>query len=158
VSFRRLAWAFPAAYLVHVAEEAPGFVSWARRNASPRYTQHDFVTINGLGFVTTVAATATVTRADSRTVDLAYYTLVVTQQALFNALFHSVTTVTFREYSPGLITSIATVPLWRRLTRTAIDDGRLTRPDVAACLLVAGIVHAGVVARQLFFVGVPDDP
>jgi hypothetical protein len=72
-------------------------------------------------------------------------------------LFHSVTTVTFREYSPGLITSILTVPLWRRLTRTAIDDGRLSRREVAACVLVAGIVHAGVVARQVFFVGVADD-
>jgi hypothetical protein len=155
--FRKLVWAFPAAYLVHVAEEAPDFVAWARRNASPRYTARDFVTINGLGFVTTVAATATVTRADSRTLDLAYYTLVVTQQALFSALFHSVTTVTFREYSPGLISSILAVQLWRRLTRAAIDDGRLSRRDVAVCLLVAGIVHAGVVARQVFFVGVPDD-
>jgi hypothetical protein len=43
------------------------------------------------------------------------------------------------------------------LTRAAIAEGRLNRRDVATCLLVAGIVHAGVVARQVFFVGVPDD-
>jgi hypothetical protein len=155
--FRKLVWAFPVAYLVHVGEEAPGFVAWARRNASPRYTARDFVTINGLGFVSAMAATAVVTRADSRTLDLAYYTVVVTQQAVFNALFHTVTTVAFREYSPGVITSILTVPLWRRLTRTAIAEGRLSSTDIAASLLVAGIVHAGVVARQVFFLGVPDD-
>jgi hypothetical protein len=68
-----------------------------------------------------------------------------------------VTTVAFREYSPGVITSILTVPLWRRLTRTAIAEGRLSSTDIAASLLVAGIVHAGVVARQVFFLGVPDD-
>jgi hypothetical protein len=107
--------------------------------------------------VSAVAATAVVARANSRTLDLAYYTLVVTQQAVFNALFHAVTTVTFREYSPGLVTSILMVPLWRRLTRTAIAEGRLSRRDVAGSLLVAGVVHAGAVARQVYFVGVPDD-
>jgi hypothetical protein len=114
MSFRKLAWVVPAAYLVHVAEE--------RQDARP--------CVLHIG---------------------------VTQQAVFNALFHSVTTVTFREYSPGLITSVLTVPLWRRLTRTAITEGRLSRRDVAGCRLVAGIVHAGVVARQVFFVGVPKD-
>ena len=52
-SFRRAAWTFPAAYLVDVAEEAPGFTAWARRNASERYTQTDFVRNNALGFVST---------------------------------------------------------------------------------------------------------
>jgi hypothetical protein len=156
MSFRRLAWAFPAAYLVHVAEEAPGFVAWAKRNASPRYSERDFATINSLGFLSTVAATSAVTRADSRRLDLAYYTLVVTQQAAFNTIFHSVTTIAFREYSPGLITSILTVPLWRRLTAAAIAEDRLGRRAVAACFVVAGIVHAGVLARQVFFVRVPD--
>jgi hypothetical protein len=155
MSFRRLAWVFPAVYLLHVAEEAPGFVAWAKRNASPRYSERDFATINSLGFLSTAAATAVVTRADSRRLNLAYYSLVVTQQALFNAMFHSVTTVAFREYSPGLITSILTVPFWRRLTRAAIAEGRLSRRELAPCLFVAGIVHAGAVARQVFFVGVP---
>jgi hypothetical protein len=155
--FRRLAWAFPAAYALHAAEEAPGFVAWAKRNASARYTARDFARINSLGFFSTVAATSAVTRADRRSVNLAYYTLVVTQQAVSNAIFHSATTVTYREYSPGLITSILTVPLWYRLTRAAIAEGRLGRRDVAACFLVASIVHAGVVARQVFFVGVLDD-
>jgi hypothetical protein len=154
MSFRKLAWAFPAAYAVHVAEEAPGFTAWARRNASPRYTNRDFLRINGLGFVGTVGATFAVTRARSRTLDLAYYSLVATQQAV-NAVFHSATTVAFREYSPGLITSVLTVPLWRRLTRAALAEKLLTKHDVVACTLMAAIVHAGVVARQVFFIGVP---
>jgi hypothetical protein len=65
--------------------------------------------------------------------------------------------VTLREYSPGLISSTLAVPPWRRLTQAAIAAGRLSRRDVAACLLVAGIVDAGIVARQVFFLGVPDD-
>jgi orotate phosphoribosyltransferase len=63
--------------------------------------------------------------------------------------------VAFGEYSPGLVTSMLTVPLWRRLTSAALAEKLLTRPDVVACTLLAGIVHAAVVARQVFFVGVP---
>jgi hypothetical protein len=85
-SFPRTAWRFPAVYLVHVAEEAPGFTAWARRNASERYTQTDFVRNNVLGFISTIAATAAITRSERRALALADYTLVVTQQAVFNAL------------------------------------------------------------------------
>lgn len=152
-SFRRMAWAFPAAYLVHVAEEAPGFTAWARRNASRRYTHTDFVRNNALGFVSTIAATAAITRSERRSLTLAYYTLVVTQQAVFNALFHVGTTLAYREYSPGVISSVLTVPLWRRLTRAALAEQRLSRRDLSACVLVAGMVHPAVIARQVYFVG-----
>jgi hypothetical protein len=152
--FRRLAWALPAAYVVHVAEEAPRFTRWAQRNASQRYSQRDFVRNNALGFLTTAAATLAV--VERRKLDLTYYTLVVTQQAAFNAVFHSATTVAFGEYSPGLVTSILHLPLWRHLTRAAVAERRLTTRDVVACTIIAGAVHAIVVARQVFFVGVPD--
>lgn len=154
MKFEAIAAAFPAAFAVHVAEEAPGFTAWAQRNASDRYSQRDFVRNNALGFLGSVAATALIRRRESRSLMLAYYTLVVTQQALFNAAFHAATTVAFREYSPGLATSVLTVPMWRALTRAAIAEGRLSRRDVAACTTLAGAVHAGVVARQVFFVGV----
>jgi hypothetical protein len=158
-SFRNTAWLFPVAYAVHVAEEAPGFTAWARRNTSARYTQRDFVQNNALGFIGTVGATTMVTRqpAERRTLGLAYYTFVVTQQAVFNALFHALTTVVYREYSPGLVSSILMVPLWRRLTRAALAERRLTARDVIVCTMVAGVVHASVVARQVFFLGIPDN-
>ena len=157
-SFRRTAWTFPAAYLVHVAEEAPGFTAWARRNASERYTQTDFVRNNALGFVSTIAATVAITRSkERRALGLAYYSLVVTQQAVFNALFHVGTTLAYREYSPGVVTSVLTVPLWWRLTRAALAEHRLSQRDVIAYTLVAGIVHAAVVARQVYLVAAPGE-
>jgi Protein of unknown function with HXXEE motif len=154
MAFRRLAWVLPAAYVVHVAEEAPGFTRWAQRNASQRYSQRNFVRNNAFGFLTTTAATLAVTRIERRKLDLAYYTLVVTQQAAFNAVFHSATTMAFREYSPGLVTSILHLPLWRYLTRAEVAERRLTTRDVIACTSIAGAVHAIVVARQVFYVGV----
>jgi Protein of unknown function with HXXEE motif len=156
-TFSRTAWAFPAAFAVHVAEEAPFFTAWARRNASERYTQRDFVRNNALGFVSTIAGTAAITRSERRAVGLVYYTLVLTQQAIFNALFHAGTALAYREYSPGLATSILTLPLWRRLTRAAVAEHRLSEREVIACTFAAGIVHAAVIARQVFFIGVPAD-
>jgi Protein of unknown function with HXXEE motif len=96
---------FPVAFALHVAEEAPGFTAWARRNASERYTQRDFVRNNALGLIGTIAATGIVLRQppERRALGLAYYTLIITQQAVFNPVFHALTTVGYREYSPGLV-------------------------------------------------------
>jgi orotate phosphoribosyltransferase len=47
------------------------------------------------------------------------------------------------------------LPLWRRLTSAALAERRLGPRDVVACTAVAGLVHAAVVARQVFFLGVP---
>jgi Protein of unknown function with HXXEE motif len=156
-SFRRTAWAFPAAYVAHVAEEAPGFTAWARRNASEHYTQTDFIRNNALGFVSTIAATAAITRSERRALGLAYYTLVLTQQAVFNALFPMGTTLAYREYSPGAVTSMLMLPLWWRRTRAALAEDRLGRRDVIACIVLAGIVHAGGIVRQVCSVGLPGD-
>jgi Protein of unknown function with HXXEE motif len=155
-SFRAVARLFVLAFAVHVAEEAPGFTAWAKRNASERYTQRDFVRNNALGFVSTAAATAAVIRSDNRTLQMAYYTVVVTQQALFNAVFHAVSTIAFRQYSPGLITSLVNAGLWRRLTRSALAEGRIAERDLPACIVAAGALHAAVVARQVFFLGVSE--
>ena len=43
---RAAARLLPAAFGLHVLEEAPGFTGWARRHASERYTQRDFVRKN----------------------------------------------------------------------------------------------------------------
>jgi hypothetical protein len=80
---------------------------------------------------------------------------VITQQAVFNAVFHAATTIAYREYSPGLVTSVLQLPLWRRLTSAALAERRLSPRDVVACTAVGGLVHAAVVARQVFFLGVP---
>ena len=148
--------AVPEAYLAHVAEEAPGFADWARRNASERYSQRDFTYIYALGSAGTVASTLAVSRTESRVLDVAYYRLVVTPQAVFNAVFRSAATLSFRGYAPGPVTSILTIPLWQLLTKAAIAERRLTKRGVIGCTLIASLVHAGVVPRQVLFIGAPD--
>jgi Protein of unknown function with HXXEE motif len=76
---------------------------------------------------------------------------VLTQQALFNTVFHVGTTVAYREYSPGLVTAVAGfLPLWWRLTRLAGREGLLTRGGALGAAAIGGAVHATAVARQVY--------
>jgi hypothetical protein len=61
--------------------------------------------------------------------------------------------VAFRAYSPGLVTSLALLPLWVRVTREALRDGRLGKRGLAAAVALGGAIHAAAVARQVFKVG-----
>jgi hypothetical protein len=154
LSFDATARRFVPIFALHVAEEAPGFTAWARRRASERFSQRDFVVNNALGLAVTAVTTAAVQRSSARPLTLAYGTLVATQQGVFNTLLHGGSTLAFREYSPGLVTSLASAVLWPRMTRAALAEARLTRRDVRRAIAVAGVVHVAVVARQVFFLGV----
>jgi hypothetical protein len=79
---------------------------------------------------------------------------VLTQQAVFNAAFHAGTTVAYREYSPGLMTSVALgLPLWAATTRSARRGGVLSRRALRGALAAGGLVHGAAVARQVYSVG-----
>ena len=156
---RRTARLITPAFALHVLEEAPGFTDWVNRYASERYTQRDFVRNNALGLVGTAGATGLVTRSGSRPLFLAFYTGVLTQEALWNTAFHAVMTGRHRAYSPGLVTALVLfLPLWWRVTRLAMREGLLTRRGVALAALAAGALHALVVARQVFFVELTPRP
>jgi Protein of unknown function with HXXEE motif len=157
LGFRQAMWLFPVAFALHVTEEAPGFTAWVERYASGRYTQADFVINNSLGLVFTVSATWMVWRfANNRLALFVYYSAVLTQQALFNTLFHAVATVAFGAYSPGVATGlILFLPIWYYLTRVALREGLLTRRTALVACVIGGLLHTGVIAQQVFFVQVP---
>jgi hypothetical protein len=153
LSFRRAVWVLPAAFAVHVLEEAPGFTEWVNRYASSRFTQEDFVRNNGLGLALAVGATALVSRFPTRPVTFHYFATILTQQAFFNSLFHLGTTVAFRAYSPGLVTSLTLfLPAWYYLTRLAHREGLLSGRGAVISSLIAGCIHGAAVAQQVFFV------
>jgi hypothetical protein len=149
----RLLWLVPAAFGAHVAEEAPGFTSWARRNTSERYSQRDFVRNNALGALLTLGATGLAARSRDQRVFAAIYTAMFAPQLFGNSVFHAGTTVAYREYSPGLFTALGMfVPLWVAITRAAVRQGLMTRRGAAAGTAVATLVHALVLADQVYFV------
>jgi Protein of unknown function with HXXEE motif len=155
-SFRRAVWLLPAAFGLHVLEESRGFTEWAKRHTSERYTQADFVRNNALGLLMTTGTTVLVSRGGSRPVFLFFYSTVLTQQALFNPLFHAGTTVTYRAYSPGLVTSVVLfLPLWYHLTHLALREGRISNREAMVGSVFGGLIHTIAVAQQVFFVALP---
>lgn len=149
--FRRAVWLFPVAFAAHVAEEAPGFTAWARRHGSDRYTQEDFVRNNALGLLMTIAGTVLASRTKSRPAIFAYFAIVLTQQALFNTIFHSGTTAAYREYSPGLLTAVGGfLPVWLYLSALARREGLLTRSGAVGAAAVGGVVHTTAVVQQVY--------
>jgi hypothetical protein len=146
-------WLVPASFAAHVAEETPGFTSWARRRASRHYAQRDFIRNNLFGAVLTVGSTAVAARSRDRRVFAAFYVALFVPQMFGNSLFHAGTTVVYREYSPGLFTALGTfLPLWTAVTRGAIRDGLMTRRGAAAGTTVGTLLHAMIVAEQVYFV------
>lgn len=138
-----------AALALHVAEEAPGFASWARRNTWPGYRDRDFVAINAGGLALTALAGAAV-RREPRLFGL-WYAGIVSQQMLWNPVFHAGTTIAYREYSPGLVTAVTLFPaLWWRETRRALSTGRLSRRGAALCALAGGAAHFAAVRKQVY--------
>jgi hypothetical protein len=144
-----------AALALHVAEEAggrDGFPAWARRNTWPGYRDRDFVAINASGLAMTLLAGQLV-RREPRLFAL-WYTAVVTQQMLWNPVFHAGATIAYREYSPGLVTAVTLFPaLWLRETRHAIAQRRLTRRGAAVAAAAGGLLHLAAVRRQVYGVG-----
>jgi hypothetical protein len=154
VSFGRAAWLLPAAFAVHVAEEAPGFTAWAQRHASARYTAGDFWRNNALGMAMSLATAPVAAGTRDRRVAYAWYTVVLTQQAVFNPVFHLATTAAFRTYSPGLATSLLFLPVWAGATRAGLREGLLSARGVGVGVAIAGAIHAAAVAQQVFHVDV----
>jgi Protein of unknown function with HXXEE motif len=152
--FRRVAWLLPAILAVHVAEEAPGFAAWARRNAWRGYRDRDFVAINAAGVALTAGATLVATRTTSRAAFAAYHVAMLSAQALWNPVFHAATTLAYREYSPGVVTAVALFPAtWVLLTTAAIGDGRLTRRGAVLSAALGAPLHAAAVAQQVYGIG-----
>jgi hypothetical protein len=135
-------WSFPVAYALHVAQEAPGFAAWARRHASPDYTQRDFARINAFGMVSTLATTALAARGRR---GFALHHASITQQAVWNPVFHAVAG------APGLATAAgAVLPAWAAITAVGLRRGLLTRRGVAWAVALGAPIHSAAVWATVY--------
>lgn len=103
VSIRRVVLLSPILFMLHVIEEAPGFVAWFNSLVERGITQSTFLSVNAVGFLITVVLAAALALTRERTAGL----LVLAWLGflmLANALFHLVATVVHERYSPGVIT------------------------------------------------------
>lgn len=152
LTFSQASWLFPVVFALHVLEEAPLFTAWARRYTSPRFTQADFVRNNAMGMVMGVSFCLAVWLFPNRIAIFLFFVLGLNQSFL-NTLFHIGTTAAYGVYSPGLITSLTLYPLlFYYLSHLAYQQGLMSTQGGIVALVIAAVVHAVVVAQQVYFV------
>jgi hypothetical protein len=133
VTFRAAIWLFPPAFMLHVLEEWPRFTNWARRYASPLFTQQDYNAIHIAGIVGSFFFTIVVCTFPNRAVVFVFFAFIFAPTLFFNTLFHAGATVVTREYCPGVITALTLyLPIFFFVSRLA---WRESLRDFRNCLL-----------------------
>jgi hypothetical protein len=139
VTLRKLVLAAPFVFILHVLEEAPGFVAWFNSLVPRGITQDLFLTVNAVALTITVLIAllvVAVPNAASGLILAAWVGFLM----LANGLFHLVGTIAHARYCPGVITgTVLYIPFGILLLRWIIRDLDL-RP-----LLVLGTAALGAV-------------
>lgn len=94
----------PLVLLLHVTEEAPGFVAWFNSLVRPEITQSLFITVNVAALVLTLIVTGLLTATREKgaaLLALAWFSLLM----FANAVFHLTGTIVHSRYSPGSVTA-----------------------------------------------------
>ena len=100
----RSAWLAPPIFLLHVLEEAPGFVAWFNRHVDVDLTFEGFVALNATGFLVTAALAALAATSPGRGPALGLLAWLGFLM-LANGLLHIGATLYFGEYAPGAVTA-----------------------------------------------------
>jgi len=150
-SFGDLIWLYPLATALHVLEEWPGFPRWARRFASPRYSDREYVLTHLLTIVVAVT-TATLLHLLPRPVlVLGFFALLGGPATFWNALFHAGASLWTRSYCPGTLTGLLLyVPLFVSLGALALREELVTGRSLVAALSIAMLVHVAEVGHTVF--------
>lgn len=141
------AWLFPAALLVHVAEEALAlgtFPAWISRVAGVDLSMTGFLLANGLALAAMVAGAWLAARPGGGWALAALGAAVLT-----NAVFHLAGTAAMRSLSPGTVTAVLLwVPLGAAAIAHALRHAR--RREVALGIAVGFVAHGAVTLAIAF--------
>lgn len=129
----------PLVFLVHVFEEAPGFVTWFNRLVSPRISQNLFLTVNASGLVITLFVALLVCVAHEPVAGL-IGVVWVGFLMLANGLFHLVATLALARYCPGVVTgTLLYLPLSVLFLRAVVRELGVSRFTVAVTAVLGGL-------------------
>ncbi|HEY7529903.1 MAG TPA: HXXEE domain-containing protein [Gemmatimonadota bacterium] len=139
MTLRRLALAAPVVFVLHVTEEAPGFVAWFNGLVAEGITQELFLTVNAVALAITVGVVLALVAAPDAVSGLALAGWVGFLM-LANGVFHLIGTVAHDLYCPGVVTgTLLYLPYGVLVLRQVVLDLKL--PAAA----VIGSAAAGAV-------------
>jgi hypothetical protein len=142
---------FPLGVALHVAEEWPGFPRWARRFASARYSDREYITTHVFAVVLAIGAVGVVRSFPTTPVLFGFLAIVFGPGVFCNAWFHIGATLLSRTYCPGMITGVLVyLPLSLMVVVSGMRDGLFTPRFLLAALAVAVIVHTLEVGHNVF--------
>lgn len=152
-NFYWLIWLFPAAFVLHIAEESLGFPRWVTSVLHGQMDVRLFYINNGGFMALSVALCAVAFRTRSRWALLALF-LWTSAQEFCNAIFHVYTQVVFNAYSPGLFTAIFLyIPVFLYLTYLALRERLLPLWFLPLALLLGPIAMAFTIWAGLYHFG-----
>lgn len=136
---RILAIALPIVFIMHVAEEAPGFVAWFNSLVTPDITPRLFLSVNVTGLLITLAVASLV--ATSRDTGVCIVAVAwVGFLMLANGLLHLVATLVHWRYAPGVITgSLLYLPLSVVFMKAVVRECAIPWRTVLLAALVGGV-------------------
>ena len=142
---------FPLGVALHVAEEWPAFPRWARRFASPQYSDREYITTHVAGVVVAIGAVGVIRWFPTTPVLFGFLAMVFGPGVFCNAWFHIGGTILSRTYCPGVITSVLVyLPLSLMVVAFGMRDGFFTPRSLVAAFAVAAIFHTLEVGHNVF--------
>jgi cell division protein FtsW (lipid II flippase) len=103
VALRKLALLAPLVFILHVLEEAPGFVAWFNSLVARGISQNLFLTVNAVALAITVVIVLLVA-ASPDTASSLVLAAWVGFLLLANGVLHLVGTIVHARYCPGVVT------------------------------------------------------
>jgi hypothetical protein len=151
LEFRQAVLLWPVATLLHVLEEWPGFPAWARRFASPRYSDREYVRVHVLAVALAAGAALLASTVPRPWVLFLLVALVLGPSVFWNAWFHTAASLRWRAWCPGAGTSLLLyLPLSLLLGARLLAEGLLSPAALGAALVVALVFHVLEVGHNVF--------
>ena len=151
LDFRHAVLLWPVATAVHVREEWPRFPAWARRFASPAYSDREYLAVHALTIGSAALAALALWRWPAPWLVLAVATGLFGPGVVWNACFHVGATVWSRTYCAGALTAaLLYLPLAAWLGRLAIAEALVGPGALGVALGLALVLHVAEVGHNVF--------
>jgi len=138
VALRKLVLLAPFIFILHVLEEAPGFVEWFNSLVPRGISQSLFLAVNAVGLAITVVIVLLVAASPDRASGLVLAAWVGFLM-LANGVLHLVGTVAHARYCPGVVTgTLLYLPYGAVLLRKIIHELRLSPGVVLGTAALGG--------------------
>jgi len=151
LGFRDAVLLFPLAVVLHVFEEWPRFPRWARRFASPRYSDRAYGITHAFAIGSALALALLVRAFPAPWLLFPFFAFAFGPGVFCNALFHAGASLASRTYCPGTVTGLVVyLPLTVWLGTAVVREGLLGAPAFAVALGIASVFHTLEVGRNVF--------